>query len=605
MKIKKIEINNFKSIEKLEFDIKKVGNSYTTIFVGINESGKSNILEAFSYFKVPADDNFEFDTLSNQKNETAKYVDFFYHLEFENINTYSDIIKNYIEFDGEFDFEIYDVVKNVYLGCDETEFESGYRFLINLQKKELFFNKKTEDTLEILTENDETNSLKKLTNEEFRKFFEDKIIEIIEAFEPKVSCWTPLDTHLLSDVNLNDWKNDINLNNPLKNIFTLAGFNDNAKILEQVDRITNSQKRSKLVSKLNDALNDYLGKVWKHKIDTVIEITETGLFSLSFKDTGEDNKHDRFSINERSEGAKHFLSLILSLSLESQSNTRKNELILIDEPEIHLHPSGIRDLSKELLKIGEKNYVFVATHSPFLIDRKNKERHCIITKNKKAITVKRALSADENIIDDEVLREAFGLEVFKDLLNPHSLIVEGCSDKIIIQKIFNIIGKKNIGITNGHGSNIDTLASKLNHNDLSILVVVDDDKEGRKYKKNILKIGGAYDESNVFTIRDLVGKSMNNGTIEDLLDIEFLKSQFMRFYKSKFEDVADIIIEAEKPFIEQISIYLKKKKKHSKFNMDLFKKQLSDEFKPTKTSLTKRNPLLNSLAEEIAKKTGA
>ena len=53
MIIKKAIINNFKSIEHIELDFDKISNSYTKIFVGINESGKSNILEALSYFKVP------------------------------------------------------------------------------------------------------------------------------------------------------------------------------------------------------------------------------------------------------------------------------------------------------------------------------------------------------------------------------------------------------------------------------------------------------------------------------------------------------------------------------------------------------------------------
>ena len=50
MIIKKVKIENFKSIREIEIPFDKVGNSYTKIFVGINESGKSNILEALSFF---------------------------------------------------------------------------------------------------------------------------------------------------------------------------------------------------------------------------------------------------------------------------------------------------------------------------------------------------------------------------------------------------------------------------------------------------------------------------------------------------------------------------------------------------------------------------
>ena len=290
------------------------------------------------------------------------------------------------------------------------------------------------------------------------------------------------------------------------------------------------------------------------------------------------------------------------MSLETENRERKNELILIDEPEVHLHPSGIRDLAKELLKIGRNNYVFLATHSPFMIDKTHKERHFIVKKDNKAITKLKRIKESDNIIDDEVLREAFGLDVYKDLLNPHSLIVEGASDKVILQKAFACLGYDKIGITNGHGNNITTLVSKLNYDDIRILVVLDDDEDGRKDKKTILKVGGNYTEASVFTIRDLVGEVVNQGTIEDLLDVGFVKSQFKKFYKDTYGEDSKIEFDTTRPIIEQIVIELKKKKLFSKWDMDLFKKQLSEELNLTKASFLAKNKLLKQLAERINKK---
>ena len=71
MRITKAKIENFKSIESIEIPFDKNGNSYTKIFVGINESGKSNILEALSFFEVPEDD-VSFDHFCNQKLEDSK-----------------------------------------------------------------------------------------------------------------------------------------------------------------------------------------------------------------------------------------------------------------------------------------------------------------------------------------------------------------------------------------------------------------------------------------------------------------------------------------------------------------------------------------------------
>lgn len=46
--LKKIKIENFKSINEIDFDCKRVN-----IFLGEPNVGKSNILEALSFFSVP------------------------------------------------------------------------------------------------------------------------------------------------------------------------------------------------------------------------------------------------------------------------------------------------------------------------------------------------------------------------------------------------------------------------------------------------------------------------------------------------------------------------------------------------------------------------
>ena len=68
MIINKVVIENFKSIDNIELDFDSVNKSYTKVFVGINESGKSNILEALSFLDVP-ERTVSYDQYCNQKNE--------------------------------------------------------------------------------------------------------------------------------------------------------------------------------------------------------------------------------------------------------------------------------------------------------------------------------------------------------------------------------------------------------------------------------------------------------------------------------------------------------------------------------------------------------
>ncbi|MBP5421412.1 MAG: AAA family ATPase, partial [Paludibacteraceae bacterium] len=427
MIITSVKIENFKSIDKIEIPFDKVGDSYTKIFVGINESGKSNILEALSFFDMPKQ-NVSYDQYCNQKLEDGKDCDLKFYMEFEEgerealVKTIKSIVNTELELKIEIPRQI---CKFLYLRPGGTQFRMFYSYDIKLQNQDLFIKVPSYrgDVISIVDSNNKSDNYENLNKDNFLKYFGDIITDFIKRNEPSVSIWKPTNKDLLYSVNLMDYKKDIIANKPLYNIFKLSGYKDEKAISNIIDKVSIPKSRSKLKDKLTDSLNNYIAKVWENQIDFVIDITETGNFTLFIKDKGKENIYDRFSITDRSQGAQHFLSLILSLSLSANNHEKRNELIIIDEPETHLHPSGIRNLAQELLKIGHENYMFIATHSPFMIDKNHKERHCIVKKNSKAITELNWIKDSDNIIDDEVLRDAFGIDVYRDLLNPHSVLV--------------------------------------------------------------------------------------------------------------------------------------------------------------------------------------
>ena len=391
MKIKRVVIDNFKSIDHIELDFDKVGDSYTKIFVGINESGKSNILEALSYFKAP-EKSVQFDNYCNQKFDEKKRCVISFYLDWDDANLSVNNLKDDKGDTYNINFSITDLVKEVTLKEGADKFSTSYSYRSNLKESGIYVGKvHTYDSYynkvdRVSVSKEKKDGYQLLTNENFSSFFGVNVIsDLIKREEPQVSVWQPSHEYQLANINLNSFAKNVDSNKPLRNIFHLSGYTDEKSISEVISKVNIAKNRSKLSSKLNTSINNYINKVWSNKINIIIEIAETGLLTFLIRDQGADNEHDRFEITDRSQGAQQFLSLILSLSLESESHERKNELILIDEPEVHLHPSGIRDLGKELLKVGKDNYVFLATHSPFIIDKSHKERHYIIKKNKKAI----------------------------------------------------------------------------------------------------------------------------------------------------------------------------------------------------------------------------
>lgn len=602
MEITKILIKNFKSIKEIEFDIKKYNGSYTTMLLGVNEVGKSNILKAMSLFNVPSKNEiYDYMLWQNQKDEESEYIDIYFNLKFDVKKHIIEPIKKDYDKENILNFNLENIKKNIYLKKGEKNFIYGYVYNLTELGDNVYIKTNVDGTFNCQKE-DDSEELVLLTKENFRNYFGDKIYNILNRFQPKVSFWQPSEEYLISsDIHLEIFKNNPNENIPLKNIFALAGYETNSKILEKINELDNSQKRSKLASILSEKTTQYIKNIWKHKISFLIEISETKNCTISVKDDGKANEHDRHSMSARSEGFKQFISLILSLSIETSKFNRNNRLILIDEPENHLHPSGIRDLSKELIHIGKNNFLFVSTHSPFLIDKTTKERHIIIQKNNEANTIKKEIKETRDLRDDEVLNQAFGINIYKDLLNSKRILVEGASEKIIFEKIFKI-ESLDYGITNGQGSNIVSVASRFNDDEISMFVITDDDQDGQKYKNEILKYKGIFNTSNVHTLRDLSSSIISGGTIEDCLGITYIQSQFNTLSQhSDFNFEEKLIINEQSPCLEQIKIYLQKNsitKDKIEIFINTLKVAISDTLE-IKRSYETKFPILKELVGKI------
>lgn len=119
-----------------------------------------------------------------------------------------------------------------------------------------------------------------------------------------------------------------------------------------------------------------------------------------FKNT----KGDLLSINQLSDGEKQLYGRVVSLMILNPINS----IILIDEPEISLHPSWQLAIMKIYAQIGEGNQFIVATHSPQIIANTAYENLTLLNKNPdtgkiQAIKAPKPSGADVNSILSEVM----------------------------------------------------------------------------------------------------------------------------------------------------------------------------------------------------------
>ncbi len=352
-----IEIRNFKSIEKATLSIKKYGSSYLTILIGLNEAGKTNILEAIKFFSENMLKNgLNYKTICCKSVENLEYSEIYYTYSLS--EDFKTAFFKYFDATGDLLEEINNIhfYKNIYLYKNNSSLSVKDCFYFDrLNIEDFAYMKMPENSLKkyIIAP---ASELGKEGFEEYKPLDEETFTDLIkETIFPKeditlydVSLWAPADKYLITQqIDLNQFATNPNVCIPLQNIFALCGYSTKEEIATLLTGIDRSELL-KLKTKLSKEVTSYVNSVWKeHNIDISIEIDfSSKLLSFYIKD--KDDENDFYEIEQRSQGLKQFLSLILTLSIRNKTEQCKNQIILIDEPETHLHPSGIRYMRDEI-----------------------------------------------------------------------------------------------------------------------------------------------------------------------------------------------------------------------------------------------------------------
>ena len=123
----------------------------------------------------------------------------------------------------------------------------------------------------------------------------------------------------------------------------------------------------------------------------------------------ENSAGEKFDINDLSSGEKQLFLRTLSIKMLEP----KNSIILIDEPELSLHPKWQQRIIEVYKKIGENNQIIVATHSPHILGSVSNENIFILYRNENGKI--EAKTGDELYSSygqpvDRVLKDIMGLK---------------------------------------------------------------------------------------------------------------------------------------------------------------------------------------------------
>ena len=217
---------------------------------------------------------------------------------------------------------------------------------------------------------------------------------------------------------------------------------------------------TKMISAMLKNKNEKVGDVQKKVFNEINEIFENLSIDVKVEDISQDGRNitlftnssgDEFDINELSSGEKQLFLRTLAIKMLNPENS----IILIDEPELSLHPKWQQRIVDVYKKIGKNNQIIIATHSPHILGSVKKENIMLLDKDDEGKIVVR--TGDE-LYDsygqptDRVLKDIMGLEttrnpkVFKLLEEAGELVdkneYESEEFKTKYKKLREILGNK-------------------------------------------------------------------------------------------------------------------------------------------------------------------
>lgn len=523
MKLDKAEIVNFRSIKKetVSFD------PACRVLVGINESGKSNILKALRLLSNDYDPSRKDDVRESLPDEDAineAYVKFYFRLDkSETDELFTEVSAKILASAKDPEIVILDgVATGLKTFCNQR---TDVRYHIDLVEEtkecrhtnfptDTTFNgdwKKPSKTcppefeVEVRGKKEKLSSFALVRAADFTdipaEYLEEAKIdtlstlignasdEIMESYLMDALFWEYDEANLLpSEIGMDAFATKPEDCVPLKNMFILGGID---KIKTEIDRIktlSNNQKQN-FLNGIASKTTAHFRSVWKEYKNIEFQLRLDGE-----KIVPSIKEKNSFDFSKRSDGFKRFVTFLLMISVNVKTDNLNNTLLLIDEPDSSLHPSGARYLRDELIRISLKNYVLYSTHSIFMIDAGNISRHYIVKKNDEITTIEAA--KDSNIAEEEVIFNALGYSVFE-TLNEKNVIFEGWKDKKLfltaIEKATASVktSLKDVGICHAKGAkHIKAMTPMMELANRKCVIISDSDNPAKEQQKQYKQMKG-------------------------------------------------------------------------------------------------------------------
>ena len=555
MILKEVIIHKYKSIEQ---DQKIPLEKDVTILVGMNEAGKTAVLESIAKTKYfTNDESFVFEKShdyprlekkeSDKQGDDPKAITCIYELTEDEIRTIeSDVGKNVLKNKTISISSNYSNKKSYNnLDCNYQEFlkniKSSQKELKNIISKMKDFSTESKPQLmELVIEEKLDDSIVKKISKYFENQYkwENPIMEYIarvhiNKFIPKYLYYDEYYS-LPSRISLEKLKDERLEREELKTakaLIELADIN-----MQDLIKSNNFEIFQSELEATEGIISKELFKYWKSNQNIRIE------FKIDKKESNYDIYNNRIvehildirvkntrtnvslPLKNRSKGFNWFFSFLVWFK-KIQEDKDSGYIILLDEPGLNLHASAQSDFLDFIEDLSKNYQIVYTTHSPFMIpnDKLHRVRTVYETNDKGTVVSESIQDIAQNLY-----------------ISKKNLLVEGVSDLIYLQAISSLLeqmGKEFLNneitiVPVGGMEKVATFISLLRGNNLSIVCLLDSFQD-QKSKSNLEKMikEKIIHEKKIRFYHEFI-EGMESADIEDM----FEKEEYLNLFNAAFPE---------------------------------------------------------------------
>lgn len=463
MELVKVSIKNYRSIK--EEEIIKINNSITTI-IGLNESGKSSLLNGIEKLNGNMIEKKEKNKNKEYKNQES-YVEGKFLIrkeEVETLNGANKVLLLPLE-DIYVNISVKDKNNTRYYSLEKKD-KNDKNVLIEIDINQIikenlikYISKVLEDK-QIKLEEEAKNKIYEADRENLQSIYNNFITEyqsqdiyneLNEISEELIKDgWIKLipnfkiikfgnDDILKDEVNINSIKENIQVNNLLK----IAQI-DIDEMIENVQKDDDEEIKT-YEGMYKDNITKMFKKIFRQNDSNFnfqirIDTKNQTIHFYTFDNT---SGNSPIPLKNRSDGFKWYFSIYITLYEYLQRKDNIKYILLFDEPNLYLNPSAQFDLLERVFKKEFcKDQIIYTTHNPYMIDTTNFSSIRIVEKtdcsrfyNTTVAYLKQHKNIKNEIDPMTPILTALNIDVSNNLVfdrKNKSIVVEGVKDVYIL-----------------------------------------------------------------------------------------------------------------------------------------------------------------------------